>query len=61
MSIKNKLKELFHRHKFRTLLIFTPHSTNKYDFLLRCDCGYTKLTKLPYTITEISEVKRKRR
>jgi hypothetical protein len=59
MSIKSRLKELFHIHKFTTLLIYPPsQDIIHYDFLLRCDCGYTKTTKMPYkSIVEFYEVK----
>ena len=52
-------KELFHWHKYKTLLIYPPHNmgSKDYDFLLRCDCGYIKIPKLPMTITEIFEVR----
>jgi len=64
-----KLKALFHIHKYKTLLIYPPHShvcdkercagSNDYGFLMQCECGYNKSTKLPHTITEIFEVKSK--
>ena len=66
-NFKLWLKALIHWHKFTTLLIYSPHNqmcnkpqcaeNDTYGFLLRCDCGYTKLTKLPYTIIEILEVR----
>jgi len=66
MSIKSRLKQALHWHKFSTLLIYPPHNqrcdqeqckdSNDYGFLIRCDCGYTKLTKLPNSITEIFNV-----
>lgn len=69
MNIKARLKELFHIHRFKTLLIYPPHnqkcakpqcaSNNDYGFLLMCDCGYTKPTKLPYGISEIFTVANK--
>ena len=60
-------KKLFHAHKFTTLLIYPPHNqicdkpqckdNNDYGFLLRCDCGYTKPTNIPYSVTEVFEVR----
>lgn len=70
MSVKKYLeifRRLFHIHRYVTLVIYPPHNqrcskaqckeSNTYGFLLRCDCGYYKLTKLPDTITTIFEVK----
>ena len=67
MSILSRLKELAHRHKFKTLMIYPPHNqvcdkeqcrvSGDYGFMLRCDCGYTKLTKLPMGIEELFMVK----
>ena len=61
-----KLKKLRHWHKFTTLLVYAPHNqicnkpqcagNDNYGFLLRCDCGHTKLPKIPYSIKEIVEV-----
>ena len=58
--------DLFHFHKWTTLIIFPPHShqckqpqcatNNMYGFLLHCECGKTKYAKLPYTITEIFDI-----
>ncbi len=59
MSIKSRIKELLHRHKFTTLLIYPPRPwSDSYAFLIRCDCGYTKLTNLPYGIKECFIVKK---
>ena len=66
MKLKQILKAFFHRHNFSLLLIYPPHShvcnqpqcaeSNNYGFLLRCDCGYTTLTKLPTSIKEVFAV-----
>jgi len=57
--MRDLIKRLFHWHKYTTLLIYPPrkNGSNYYGFLLRCDCGYSKLTKLPYAIKEIFEVR----
>lgn len=56
-SLKDKFKKLLHRHKFTTLVIYSPYEDDDtYDFLLRCDCGHTKLTKIPYGIKKIKTV-----
>lgn len=59
VKIRKLTKEFFHWHKYKTLLIYPPHDmgSKDYGFLLRCDCGYTKLAKLPMTITEVFEVR----
>jgi len=58
MKLKEILKKVFHIHKYTTLLVYVPNNqTDKYDFLLHCDCGFTKLTKLPYGIKEILQVR----
>lgn len=69
MSFKSRMKELAHWHRFTTLLIYPPHNhvcdreqckeNDDYGFLLRCDCGHTKLTKLPNGIKEFFEVRSK--
>jgi hypothetical protein len=48
-----------HRHKFETLLLYPPrpiYGDDTWGFLLRCDCGKTKLTRLPYGIKSVMEV-----
>ncbi len=69
MGIKSYIKELAHWHKFTTLLVYSPHNSmcdkaqckgnDNYGFLLLCNCGYTKPTKLPYGIKEFFEVRSK--
>jgi hypothetical protein len=58
----------FHFHRWTTLIVFHPDTqllrprplcatyNDKYGFLLHCECGATKHTKLPYTITEIFNI-----
>lgn len=60
------LKKIFHRHKYKTLVIHPPHShrcaqeqckeNDDYGFTMQCACGHTELTKLPSTIKEIFNV-----
>ena len=59
VKIKKLAKELFHRHKYKTLLMYPPHDMGSkyYGFLMRCDCGYSWTTNLPMTITEVFEVR----
>ena len=48
-----------HKHKYVTLDAYPPRTKmfeNEYSFLLRCNCGHTKLTNLPRTITMVREV-----
>ena len=62
MSIKSIFKKMLHQHKFTTLLMYPPrpkYYTNEWGFLLRCDCGYTKLAKLPRSVVEVFEVRSK--
>jgi hypothetical protein len=63
-KIKKFFKELFHIHRYTTLLMYQPFENRKYyKFLLRCDCGYSKPTKLPrsikeyYVVTTVSQEK----
>ena len=59
MGIKSRLKELWHWHKFTTLLIYPPQCARNdtYGFLLYCNCGYTKPTNIPYSVKKTFEVK----
>ena len=61
VRFKQFLKKAVHIHKYKTLLMYPPRKQyqqeQRWGFLLRCDCGYTKLTKLPYGITEVFEVR----
>ena len=59
MSIKSRLKELMHRHKFETLLLYPPRPNYVdayWGSLLLCDCGCTKLTRLPCFIKNVLEI-----
>lgn len=63
MGIKSILKELIHIHKFKTLIIYTPHThrcdmeqckdNDTYGFIVRCDCGYARVAKGLSEITKI--------
>jgi hypothetical protein len=53
-------KKILHRHKYTTLSMYGPrpqYNTLEWGFLVRCDCGHCKLTKLPGTIKIVECVK----
>jgi len=52
----NFFKKLFHRHKYTLLAMYPPrhhYSDYKWGFVMHCDCGHHRLTKLPRTIIEV--------
>jgi hypothetical protein len=63
-------KKLIHFHRYKTLIIYPPHSArcdlpqcaknNEYGFLMQCSCGHMKVTGLPCTITEIYHAESKK-
>ncbi len=57
--LRDKFKKLMHRHKYTELKMYPPRPKYGYKtwgFLVKCDCGHVKLTKLPSDITFVNEM-----
>jgi len=53
MTLTLIFKKLFHRHKYTILKMYPPrpkYGDNHWEFLIECNCGHAKLTKMPRTI-----------
>jgi hypothetical protein len=59
MDIKKSIKKLLHRHKYTELRMYPPrpkYGDNHWGFLVACECGHVKLTKLPDEIDLVREM-----
>lgn len=67
-SFRDRLKKLLHRHKYTTLVLYSPSNfpwkkTKTWDVALRCDCGYTKFLHckditevIAYTLNDVESL-----
>ena len=59
MTLVERLKRSVHIHKYTTLQMYPPrpkYYSYTWEFLVECDCGVVKLTKLPSTLTKVTEM-----
>ena len=57
--MRDAFKKIMHRHKYTELRMYPPrpqYGDETWGFLVKCDCGHVKLTKLPRDITLVNEV-----
>lgn len=60
IKLRSLLKKILHKHKYVILDLYPPrpkYYSTKWRFLIRCECGHSKPTKLPRTIEKVFEVR----